>query len=298
MALPIFGYDPDNKLLYLYADFSNYDEMDIPEAASYNKAVLERNTNKFKRIKRDGHDLITISYNRHGDDTQIYANSFIRDFEKNKYQRSSILYLYHGKEYKSENDLPIYNSFNITVATAPKYPMTPSPTLHENIILAAGMNPRCDYYYQDGRESFSDGHIAEMSRFVKHFTTLDYSNWQRMICLAPRSGPGMIRTIARFCNGEGAIITDEPNIGNFLAGFGKAIEGKMVLPAEKTAMETGAKKLYDSLWYRGFVMNRSILVTVIFLVLIGGGFFAFSSSKINRILLVKSKRLNYYGGVA
>ncbi|MFA5185056.1 MAG: hypothetical protein WC551_01060 [Patescibacteria group bacterium] len=118
-------------------------------------------------------------------------------------------------------------------------PLPQSPKLHERIIHAAGMVSHCDYYYQDGRRAFYDDHLEYMRLFVKHFTRLDLGEWDKMIGRADRSGPGMIRAIAKLCHPQ-AEIEDKPNIGNLLVGVSKMMSGKRLTEGEATAMRSAA----------------------------------------------------------
>lgn len=144
--------------------------------------------------------------------------------------------IYEGKEYSDYGLLPVPDGISIYKAWE-GFPLEPSTTLHEAIIGAARMVSRCDYYYQDGRPEFGRIQFERMRLFVEHFTTLDLEAWDRMTERADKSGPGFIRAAAAFCQGvKIPVVTNEPNIGSLLVGFGKVISGEPLTDGDVDAM--------------------------------------------------------------
>lgn len=135
--------------------------------------------------------------------------------------------LYDGREFSEWDRLPFPETASVYLAWEKGYPLGPSRTLHERIINGAGMVSRTDYYHQDGSVAFYDIHLLRMRLFVEHLTTLDLTAWNAMVARAPKSGPGFIRAAAAFCQGtKTPEVTEEPNIGNLIAGHCKVARGE------------------------------------------------------------------------
>ena len=65
-----------------------------------------------------------------------------------------------------------------------------------------------------------------MGRFVKHFTTLDFAQWQQRMPRFRLDGPGRIEDVARFCSGQHSPeIENRPNFGNTLVAVSKTMTG-------------------------------------------------------------------------
>ena len=131
----------------------------------------------------------------------------------------SIVRVYEGKEYSEYRQLPVPDSLHI-YDTQDWERLQPSPDLHERLFTAVRQVSDCDYYYQDGRDAFSPEMFERMGLYVKHFTTLDYEAWRRLIPRIPLDGPGAIMTIARFCHPQPRV-QNAPNIGNVLVALGE-----------------------------------------------------------------------------
>jgi len=130
----------------------------------------------------------------------------------------SIVRLYQGEEYAEHATLPIPDSYTIYESWH-WAPLNPSLSLHEKIIGASGMVSRCDYYYQDGRDAFYSIHLERMRLYVEHFTTIPIDKWDAIIRRASKSGPGMIKTLAAFCQGidvEKAVLDVNKLLINFV----------------------------------------------------------------------------------
>lgn len=155
----------------------------------------------------------------------------------------SIVKLYQGKEYSEYGNLPVEESFSIYEAWH-WAPLAPSPSLHEKIIHAAGMVSDAGYYHQDGSAAFYGIHLQRMRLYVEHFTTIPLDRWDAMIQRAPKSGPGMIKTLAAFCQGtdvKNAVFENKPNIGNLIDGFSKMVSGRDITNGESVAMVDAMK---------------------------------------------------------
>ena len=256
IKMKVYDYDEQLGCLLLYPkplDGGRWGTMDSKRA----QKVLDANRKQFRRIpsrlskgmrkhirrlkaqsrydevkdiqsreknRRFGKSLIAIPYELHMvgviNTTDSYGHVFNHDVVK----------LFQGQEYSDWGNLPIPESYSIYEAWH-WAPVKPSYKLHEKIIGAAGMVSRCDYYYQDDRPEFYDIHLKRMRLFVEHFTTINIDEWDSMICRAPKSGPGMIRTIASFCQGvepEVAKVTNKPNAFGAIAVLADAFSGRGV----------------------------------------------------------------------
>jgi len=192
-----------------------------------------------KENRRFGKGLIAIPY-----DLDTFSDEIItvRQIYGHRWNHE-VVKLFQGKEYDDMLDhLPIPQSFTIYESWH-WAPLEPSRILHEKIIRAAGMVSDCGYYYQDGREDFYDIHLLRMRLYVEHFTTIPIDRWDHMIKRAPKSGPGMIKTLATFCQSlmkeeiKEVEYTNKPNIVNLLNGFATVMSGKSLTTGEKDAME-------------------------------------------------------------
>ncbi len=176
-----------------------------------------------KENRRFGKSLIALPYEFHRvgvvNTTDTYGNKW----------NHKVVKLFQGKEYSDMFDrLPIPESYTIYEPWhwAPK---VPSASLHEEIIHSAGMVSRCDYYYQDDRPAFYEVHLERMRLYVEHFTTINIDEWDNMISRAPKSGPGMIKAIASFCQGvepNSARVTNNPNAWGAIAVLADAFSGR------------------------------------------------------------------------
>lgn len=239
LGMTIFGYDDIQHTLLLYPwpvegdNFLIYSEKNAKE-------YLQENKNKWFFVKRYGIKFIGVVYDPYSH--YIYSTDTIRVSEiSGKRFNFSIVKLYQGKEYSEWQSLPIPESYPIWEAWH-WAPLKPSPTLHEKIISAAGMVSRPSYYYQDGRTEFYEIHLRRMRLFVEHFTTLDIRKWDMMISRSPKSGPGMINSIARFCSDKPEI-DKTSSIGNLLIGISKEARGEPLTSDEIAEMENAAKDL-------------------------------------------------------
>ncbi len=252
LRMKVYDYDDAMKCLLLYPvpeDGNNFNDWGVDNAMK----VLERNKDKFTHVERDSKDFLAVHYNAYT--MYVEPDDVISMCETQGHQwNHKIVKLYKGKEYSEWDRLPIAESHMIYEAWR-WAPLRPSPDLHERIISAAGMVSRADYYYQDGRAAFYDTHLETMRLFVQHFTTLNLDEWDRMIRRADRSGPGMIKTIARFCH-PNAVVRNEPNIGNLLVGVGKMISGERITNGEKAAMSDALKDPTVASEFAGIFKSR------------------------------------------
>ena len=145
-----------------------------------------------------------------------------------------IVRVYRGRIFKEWDPLPVPDSFHIVEAWR-WVPLLRSSTLHEQIIHAAGMVSRCDYYSQDGSTAFFLVHFNRMRLFVDHCTEIPVAKFDEFCRTCRVDGPGFIRDLATFVAGKSAIVRDEPNIANLINGFCKMIDGEILTMGELKA---------------------------------------------------------------
>lgn len=267
IKMKIFGYDKKLKSLLLYATPLDNNRGLFDVSSDDAKSILKANSSQFrylkpgfsKGIKRHirklkatgkyteadafrlskpnrpiGVPLIAIPY----DPCSPYVgviDTYEMTGHVTNYRSVKIC---KGREYSEWESLPMPESYSVYEAWH-WAPLKPSKGLHERIIHSAGMVTDCGYYYQDGRTAFFDIHLYRMRLFVDNLTTLNIDKWDLMMKTADKSGPGMIKAIAAFCQGvekEKAMVEDKPNIGNLLIGFNKFSSGEKLVEAESVAL--------------------------------------------------------------
>ena len=231
-------WDAEAGYLYLYPEVSGGRWSNDEQA----KESFQVNKNKWESVEVDGEQLIRVKYSKEWK----HDSDAIEPLDiHGHYHNHEIVSVWEGKEYSEFGDrLPVPDMVSIYEAWH-WAPLKPSPTLHEQIISAARMVSRCDYYYQDGRRAFEDVHLERMRLFVENFTTLNLKKWDKMISEADLSGPGMIRAIARFCHPR-AVVQNNPNVGNLIVGLGKVLEGEGLTNGDLTAMADAARDPKES----------------------------------------------------
>ncbi|MFA6529094.1 MAG: hypothetical protein WCT46_06180 [Candidatus Gracilibacteria bacterium] len=249
MALRAKRWDTEEGYLYFYPELLD----GLWCRGDQVKQYFEANSDKWEEVEEDKQKLIRVRYPNPWD----YNVSAINPSEiYGHYWNHKIVLVWDGKEYDEYSlDLPLHESISIYESWH-WAPLESNPKLHEKIIHAAGMVSRCDYYHQDGRLEFRDGHLKRMRMFVEHFTKLDLVAWDRMIRTADKSGPGMIRAIAAFCHNNPSV-ENRPNVGNLLVGFSKAMSGKSLTADELATMIDAAKDPEESKKFLGMFRSNS-----------------------------------------
>jgi len=193
---------------------------------------LQRNADKWELVRKWKRELIKLRYQK-----GLYIDdSAINMFEVWGHEyNATIVKVWDGQEYREWDKLPIPESFSI-FETWHWAPLEPSPTLHKRVLLAVHNTDDKGFHYQDGRPWFRRETFAEMGKFVRHFTTLDADAWDEQSQRFRLDGPGGIDDVAWFCHPE-AQVENRPNIGNFLVGLGKAIEGQPLTAGDQAAMQ-------------------------------------------------------------
>jgi hypothetical protein len=103
----------------------------------------------------------------------------------------------------------------------------PSPTLHEDIIRAAGMVADCGYWSGCGsdRVDFLPVHFYRMADYIERFTTLDAEAFLKAVPPFRKDGVGAIVDIAHWVHPNPAI-TNRPNAFGTLLVISKAAAGE------------------------------------------------------------------------
>lgn len=221
-------WDTENGYLYFYNEPLTNRWLKTEEQFHQ---FLNENNDKWEYVEEE--NLIRVKYPQPWN-SQISA---INPAEiSNSYRNHKIVKVWEGKEYgKYDQDFPLQESISIFEIWH-WAPLKPSPKLHEKIIHAARMSTDCGKYYQNGSKEFGEVQIARMRKFVEHCTDLDLEKWDETIKDADKSGPGMIKAIAKFCHPQ-AEVENLPNLGNLLIGFNKMCNGQATTEGEDVAMQ-------------------------------------------------------------
>lgn len=220
--MQVLTWDVENSWLYLKPNPLDGGGIFCLEGQAA-REYLNQHADKWQAVEHNGQSAIKIYYQNSCfiDDNSVIETCDISD----RYRRYDIVKIWQGTEYKEhDSDFPLPESLSIYEMWR-WAPLTPDPTLHEDVIRSAGQTPRVDYYYQDGRSAWNRGHYQIMGKFIKHCTTLSKAEWDKRSPNFHLDGPRGIRDVANFCHPQ-AEVRDEPNIGNFLTLAGDIMSGK------------------------------------------------------------------------
>lgn len=171
-------WDTDAGYVYLYPQI----EGGLWTSDDRAKAYFEANSNKWEEVEEDGEKLIKMRYTQPWDYKVCAINPSeisgpggegitLRNF--------SIVKIWDGVEYSQwSRDFPLPDSISL-YGTWHMEPLPASPTIHNDVLHAAGQVADKGYYHQDGRAHFVDGHWRNMSTFIRHFTELDADEFDK-----------------------------------------------------------------------------------------------------------------------
>ena len=236
-------WDADEGWLYLKYDFRQGGLCVVTGERA--EEYLAHHADKWEIVEEDGERLLKLHY---ANDFYVRKDDVISMVEIWGHEwNHKIVKLWEGVEYSEyDHNFPLPESVHVYEAWR-WAPLPASPHLHERIISAGGQVSRADYYYQDGRQAWYPRNYEEMGKFIRHFTTLNADEWDRLSPSFPLDGPGGIAAVAAFCHPD-AIVRNEPNIGNFLT----AITGMDTSP-RNVAMAT--QILVDDPFTQDFVVG-------------------------------------------
>jgi hypothetical protein len=233
LRMTVKRWDTDEGWLYLLWEFNegSWGIMNPEQAEAY----LAKHADKWMPVEEDGQQLIKLRYHLHHMGDPINPETVIDPIDIwGHHFNYGVVKLWEGREYSEyDRDFPIPESISIYEAWH-WAPLEQSPTLHERLISAVGQVSDAGYYYQDGRPAWSYHTYEEMGKFVRHFTTLDADEWDRVSPQFRLDGPGGIADVAAFCHPD-AIVENKPNIGNFLVAMGDVASGRMPDPGTAAA---------------------------------------------------------------
>ena len=172
---------------------------------------------KLKFGRRYGVPVIAIPYDPCSGRVGVISTTSLSGGRSNH----RIVKLYKDKEYGEWDSLPLPESYSIYEAWHWMPATSDDGLLHEKIIKSAGMVTDCGYYYQNGRREFYEIHLLRMRLYVENFTNIPIETWDEFILGADKSGPGMIKEMAAFCQGvtsREAVYENKPNMGNLING--------------------------------------------------------------------------------
>lgn len=243
LYMKAYKWDAEQGLLYLYpeTESSRWLALTGEKAQEY----LQYHSDKWHVEEHDGHSLLVAKYRSYAqrkadNDTEVSDEIEVMDISSH-FINHSIVKLWQGQEYSEWGDLPMPKYLSIYEAWHWS-PLAPSPTLHQEVLHAAGQVSDQGYYYQDRRQAFYPLHWQRMRSFVEHFTTIPVEQWDAHSFR--QDGPGGIADLAHFCSGSTSPqIINRPNIMNTITAFGKALGGQPITQQEVEAAAAGLADL-------------------------------------------------------
>jgi len=246
LRMKVKMWDIENGNLCLYPEFleGGLSVVTGKRAEDY----LKRNKGKWSYGLIGGEKMIIIKYDFQWD----RRTAMIEPYDSNGHVwNHKIVKVWDGKQYDDFDHLPVPESISIYES----WHWTPLPVtsdLHTRILRAAGQTDDQGWHYQDGSPWFKPGHWKEMAKFVRHFTQLNADAFDLAWPTFRSDGPGGIADLAHFCH-PGAVVRNDPNIGNVIFGLGKAFEGRRLTEQEIKAAKHG---LEDPLVKRIFLSRK------------------------------------------
>lgn len=210
---------------------NDFDGLSVEKAL----AELEKHSDKWIYDTIKGKKYIKIveppSFSR----SAVRVIEIKQNWPKRYYSEVSV---WQGREFgRYDRNFPVPMSLHIYDASQWER-LTPSPTLHEQLLRTIHQTSDCGYWYQDGRKEHKTATFEALTPFVEHFTTLDIDAWKRFVPLIPLDGPGAIIAIARFCHPR-PTIRNERNIANVMNFALDVVAGKPVSYREAYAAAHG-----------------------------------------------------------
>ena len=138
-----------------------------------------------------------------------------------------------------DDNIPVPRSYMV-YPTYKQLPLPHTPKLSARLISLARQVSRCDYYYQDGRQAFDNGHLAWIRTAVEHLTDLDLQRFDQFLRRCPKDGPGFIRSLAVFVTRETGVeqlVENQPNIWNAVTALTKVASGQGITSGEAEACQ-------------------------------------------------------------
>lgn len=232
LHMTVQRWDTDEGYLYLYREFheGGLSVVTGERAEQY----LAENSELWEQVEEDGNALLKVRYPNPWRRDEAAIEPYDSSGHYSNYREVKV---WQGEEYREWDRLPVPESMSIYEAWH-WAPLPKSPTIHRDILSAAGQTDDKGWHYQDGRPWFREGHWREMSKFVHHFTELDGEAFDRAWPRFRSDGPGGIDDIARFCH-ESPVVTDRPNMMNSINAIVDASRGKRLSQREIEAAEKG-----------------------------------------------------------
>lgn len=237
LRMTVKRWDTDEGWLYLrrQVEPAGWSIMTPDEATTY----LEQHSDKWELVTEDGEQLVKLRYHLRFYGDPVNDETVIDPKEVfGSYINYDEVIVWNGEEYSEYQPgqrLPV--PMHVSIYEAWHWsPLEPSERLHERIIRSVHHVSDVGYYYQDGRQAWSRDAYQSMGVFVRNFTTLDADKWDRESARFRLDGPGGIADIARFCHPD-AVVENQPNIGNFLVGAAKFIDGQPLVGNEADAFK-------------------------------------------------------------
>jgi hypothetical protein len=262
LTFMIHHYDMEKSMLYVYAkpqkarnDWFSIPFDKVPAYLESRKGEYEETTINGKKVlgfylpergeRNNDKVKISISEVRSAPYIKVPASDEKRGYrydfkEEEKRCRYTCVQIYKGKEYEGDMgwNLPVADTYSIY----PTYKRAPIPVderLCQWVIHTARQVADCGYYYQDGRQAFTDVQLEWMALAIEHFTTLDADKFRKFCKKADLSGPGFICSFALWVEKHTKVkqyVQNKPNMFNAVLGIHKALSGERLTNGEVDAL--------------------------------------------------------------
>ena len=189
---------------YLYLERTGREDVSaFTFDAEQTNAYLAANTDKWEAVEEDGRSLIKV---RHQLRLPVpnFTPETVLDVKDSwgSYINYTSVKLWEGKEFNSQFPVPesihLYEPWHWA-------PLDSSPTLHAEVIEAAGPVANLAYYTRDRQQPWRRDIYKVMGIFLRHFTTLDADKWDRESQQFRLDPLGAIIDVAQFCDPESRI---------------------------------------------------------------------------------------------
>jgi len=203
LRMQVIHWDYEDGWLYLKPELlESHNKRSLMKNVIYGeqgKQYLNKYSSYWELVELDGTKALKVRHTRNDEGYDFRRDIGIAKFEK-QYENYKIVRIWNGTEYGEYGRLPLHESVTL-YETWHQAPLEPTPTLHERIIQAAYLISEVDYY-TPGQEIWHPKHYEDMGIFIRHFTTLNADEWDRLSLDFPLDGPGGIAAVRAFCRGE------------------------------------------------------------------------------------------------
>lgn len=226
-----FSFDGDERMRYVKLWIHSYKNDHI---ICYKKPIKDdswfstKNPEGLLKEFKDSYEVVTI------DGKEMYSFYYPAKWrqEKTKINMSQVhgsatenrchyknVSIYKGQIFEGRYEMDVKDSLMI-YDTFKDAPLKHTERLHARILSMAGQVSRCDYYYQDRRDYFSDTQFGWMQTAVENFTDLPKEEFKLFLKICRRDGPGFICQLAQFVEKHTKVrqyLENHPNVEEILS---------------------------------------------------------------------------------